>query len=111
VLFHILPEKDFTYVLENLCALSTRFIFVYTWKRSPFNFKYLFNQAMRTHRLGGAIKALRYLRGSDTDGKYEKFRAMGDYLPLFERHGFNNVDTFTRSEDLGAMYVFEKRAC
>jgi len=110
VLFHIVPEKDFKDVLENLCSLSTRFIFVYTWKRSPFSFSYLFKQAVRERRLGGAIKALRYLKGSDMDGKYQKFRAMGDYFPLFERHGFINVDTLTRLEDLGAMYIFEKRA-
>ncbi|MCX6648462.1 MAG: hypothetical protein NTV61_03635 [Candidatus Bathyarchaeota archaeon] len=109
VLFHILPEKDFTDILENLCSLSTRYIFVYTWKMTPFSFSYLFRQAVRERRLEGVIKALRYLKNSDTDGKYEKFRPMSDYFTLFERRGFINVDTLTRVDDLGAMYIFEKR--
>lgn len=82
VLFHVMKDQDFCSILRNLSKWTDEILFVYTWYRSPFG-------------------------DSDTDGKYQKFRPIQEYLSLLPTLELQAVHT---CDDVGALYVFKRRS-
>jgi hypothetical protein len=85
VLFHVLDDDDCGQIIDNLCAYSTEWIFVYTWYKN---------------RLGS----------KKSDHLYQVFRLLDKQH--FSRRGFDciaEVPSPTEVNPYGAMFVFNRR--
>lgn len=66
LIYHILDPRNVGRIFHNLCRYATKRIFVYTWIQNP-------------------------LHPKITDGEYQRYNPMGQYLRLFERMGFDLI--------------------
>jgi len=85
LIFHILDVENVKKILYNLCRYATDRIFIYTWIFNP---------------LFPAI----------TDGEYQHYHPLEDYILLFNEMGF----TLTSIEVIGgskALYIFKSTSC
>lgn len=83
VLFHILDTKVFKKTLINICRCSSEFVFISTWKDNPMHPKV-------------------------TDGKYQCYRPLEEFMYIFEMYGFELLDVHIHQNKINAVYVFEK---
>lgn len=60
VVFHVLPEDEFGFLIKNLVASTEEWLFLSNWGYNPLP------------------------EGKTTDGVYQVYRDIGNYLPLFE---------------------------
>jgi ubiquinone/menaquinone biosynthesis C-methylase UbiE len=83
LLFHIMDDERFEKILENLCRYSNKLIFINTWMNNPLRDK--------------------------TDGKYQYYRLLRNYLHIFTKKGFN-LTNFHKCpyDEFSAIYVFTK---
>jgi len=113
VLFHIMDERVYKKILENLTYYSEDLIFVYTWKQNPFSDKKLIKNCFLSYVMHGkiirAIKIL-FVKKLTTDFYYQKYRDFLDYLYIFNKNNFilAGIETDKNISDVGAMYVLKK---
>jgi len=96
LLFHIMNTDDFKAILRNLCSYSERWIFVYTWTVNPFT--------------DGPNSEMWRARGKTvTDDRFQYYRPLRDYLPLFNERGFKLVEARCPPwGGIGELFVFKK---
>ena len=95
ILFHIMEHSCFTEILKNLCKYTSKHLVIYTWDENPFS---------RT----GALRRrdLKYILSPSTnDSKYQYFRKLEEYFPLFESRGLKLTHK-ERLDHFGAFYFF-----
>jgi len=100
VLFHIMNDQQFDQILENLCRFSKEWIFIYTWIRNPFDLQWALGRLKNR-----TIPNLKWML-TGSDGEYEKFRSLENYLRIFAGAGFELVHKEIRG--IGAMYAFTR---
>ena len=111
MLFHIMNDKTYLKVLENLIAYSRNHIFIYTWINNPFRktrlLKRLFTAVIKFKPFR-AIELMKKIlsKTPNTDGKYQSFRPLERHIWLFEEKGFQLVEIVRHPDNIGAMYVF-----
>ncbi len=66
MLYHIMDDKSYVEILENLTKYSTRYIFIQTWNENP-------------------VKEL------EIRGHYQKYRDFNKYISLIESRGFKLI--------------------
>lgn len=107
MLFHIMDDKEYIKILQNLTYYSQKFIFIYTWHKNPL-------ATSRNHRLYRALLLLKSGRpdfykafSTTTDGVYQKYRDFSLYTDLIEENGFRllNIESPVGIDTAGAMYV------
>jgi len=114
VLFHIMDTKKFLKIIHNLCHYSEKYIFIHTWKNNPFNKRYqikLFLRYLVNLKITSALYALKDLLSASkkiTDGKYQYFRPIEDYLHVFTEQGFNLLEIKENPDKFGALYIFAR---
>jgi hypothetical protein len=124
ILFHILDDAAYIRILENLCTYSKEWIFIFTWAENPLDFRFrvralLFDfTGMMFHkhpsRFSGLGDAIRFLKKSDSDGLYQKYRDFTRYVHIFQNNGFVLVasQTMPRNVDyyhnLNVLHIFRK---
>lgn len=81
MIYHIIEPENVKKILHNLCRYATKRIFIYTWLVNP-----LFPRI--------------------TDGMYQHYHPMGQYIPLFHELGFalTSVELIRMPS---ALYVFK----
>jgi len=82
LLYHVLNQSHFFNILDNLCAFSEDLLFVYTLTSNPF---------------GPAM----------TDGVYQAFWKLGDYMDIFEDNGFKLL-SLKKMIPTAGMYIFKR---
>jgi 2-polyprenyl-3-methyl-5-hydroxy-6-metoxy-1,4-benzoquinol methylase len=118
VLFHIMNDKTFIAVLNNLCRYATKYIIIYTWIRNPLT-KSLFKRNMLNILAGVVKRNTRLIRDSlhtlyilsitpYTDGKYQYFRPLEEYTQIFERNGFKLAKKRENPDKFGALFIFKQ---
>lgn len=113
VLFHIMNDKTYLKILENLTYYSRNHIFIYTWISSPFRKTRLMKRlytAVTKLKLFKAVELVKKIlsKNLNTDGKYQYFRPLERDLWLFEEKGFKLVEIVRHLNNIGAMYVFAR---
>jgi 2-polyprenyl-3-methyl-5-hydroxy-6-metoxy-1,4-benzoquinol methylase len=100
VLFHIMDEDDYIKTIENIVKYSTKYIFIYTWYRNPFESiwnRFVWKKPFHFNMI--------------TDGKYQYYRPFGkpEYQKPMYDAGFSLCD-YRQDErwKYGAMYIYEK---
>jgi hypothetical protein len=83
VLFHVLDERQYLAILENLCSYSQDYLFVYTWIRNPFRDPLIVSRQICRFRFRDLVTGV--VSGHDA---YQMYRDFSLYLPVFERRGF-----------------------
>jgi hypothetical protein len=83
VLFHVLPEERFQYLLRNLVGATREWLFVTNWGYNPLP------------------------RAESTDGVYQVYRDLGDYLELFEP--LRPIGIHPRRNRPKVFYAFQRR--
>ena len=106
VLFHIIPEDDFLRVLTNISSLSSEWIFVCTWLKNPFNFRYFFDLGRKEKNLITVFKGLKYVYWKNMDGVYQKYRPLSEYYDYFKEFELLNIIPYPN--DIDGMYVFKR---
>jgi 2-polyprenyl-3-methyl-5-hydroxy-6-metoxy-1,4-benzoquinol methylase len=114
MLFHVMEPADYVSILENLCRYSTSHIFVYNWMRNPWTRSRtksavnLFQLISRLHfvEAGFAFKSVVF--NPVTDGKYQYYRPLENYLHIFTSNGFHLAGKKECFDNIGAMYIFKK---
>ncbi len=105
MLFHVLDEQQYVSILENLCAYSQDYVFVYTWIKNPFR-----NLSMLSSMIAG-LKFRDVVTGivSGHD-RYQMYRDFAAYLPVFEGRGFGveAIELPTAINPFAAMLVFRR---
>jgi len=125
VLFHILDDSTYVRILENLCQYSKEWIFIVTWTRNPFDFRWrlktlLFDLAeivLRKHssRFSGLSDRVRFLlKERDSDALYQKYRDFPKYISVLQKAGFAVVAFYAMPAkvdryQVNALYVFQKK--
>ena len=85
LLFHLMNDGEFDLTLENLCRYTNQFLVIYTWARNPFG------------------------RDKVTNGKYQYFRSLHDFMHIFNRNDMELIREFKVPYDqFGAMYFFKR---
>jgi hypothetical protein len=90
MLFHIMDDDVYKRTIENLCRMSSEYIFIYTWVNNPLR-KFWFIE-------------------SDRD-EYERFRDLEQINTITSDYGFKGISVI-RNETLdrfGAMLVFRRK--
>jgi len=82
VVFHVLPEDEFRRLVHNLVAATQQWLFVTNWGYNP---------------LPG---------GRPTDGVYQVYRDLGDYMHLFEP--LRAIGIHRRVNRFKAFYAFRR---
>ena len=113
VLFHIMDERVYKKILENLTYYSEDIIFIYTWKENPFRDKRLVKNCFFNYIIHGkVIKAIKilFVKKLTTDFHYQTYRNFLNYLYIFNKNNFilTVIETDENISDVGAMYVFKK---
>jgi len=124
LLHHIMDDSSYIRILENLCTYSKEWIFIFTWAENPFDFPlrvitlvFDFIGVMlhnRPSRFSGLGDAVRFLKKSDSDRLYQKYRDFTKYVQIFQNNGFVLVasQTMPRSVDyyrnLNVLHIFRK---
>ena len=106
VLFHIIPEDDFLRVLTNISNLSSEWIFVCTWLKNPFNFRYFFDLGRKEKNLITVFKGFKYVYRKNTDGVYQKYRPLSEYYDYLKEFELLNIIPYPN--DIDGMYVFKR---
>jgi hypothetical protein len=106
VLFHVIPEDDFLRALANISSLSSKWIFVYTWLKNPFNFRHFIDLGCKKKNLITIFKGLKYVHQKNTDGIYQKYRPLSEYYDYFKEFKLLNIIPYPN--DIGGMYVFKR---
>jgi len=83
VLFHIMNERTYTKILENMCRYSTEWIFIFTWNRNPL--------------------------ADESDGTYQYYRDFTKYKHIFDNSNFDLIGAYTERNSVGTMYIFKKK--
>ena len=118
VLFHIMDDKVFIAVLDNLCHYSIKYIVIHTWIRNPLT-KNLFKRYVRNVLMGIVKRNTRLIRDSlhtlrillvtpYTDGRYQYFRPLEEYMDKFKSNGFKLVGKRENPDKIGALYIFKQ---
>ena len=113
VLFHIMDSKTFIEILQNLCHYSNDYILIHTWLNNPFSDK---NQLKKLGKLflklkgGNVLVSLNKIMSKEksTDGRYQYYRPLKNYLELFRNNEFQLIGTEVNPNKIGAMYIFKK---
>jgi len=82
MLFHIMDDTAFIDTLKNLCHYSEDLIFIHTWKYNP-------------------------LKGSTSDGVYQKYRPLEAYFGIFKGLDFMLMKRANPIR-VGSLYVFKR---
>lgn len=111
VLFHIMGESDYIQILKNMMSYSKKYIFIYTWKRNPFDGmmnKLTVNLMwLRRGMISNVIQSTVFRKPIYTDDIYQKYRDFDKYIPIFEKNGFKYIGMVDYPLDsAGAMYIF-----
>lgn len=114
VLFHILDDKNYLDILENLCYYSEDFILIHTWIHNPFSNltqlkkiqKSIFQ--LKPRKTLNALKKM-HVRKKVTDGKYQYYRKLNDDLEIFNKNDFNLIGVEKNPNGVGALYILKKR--
>ena len=96
-----MEDNSFRAILENLCYYSTKYIFIYNWWKNPWDSNPRKKDLVSNAETGVSVHY--------TDGKYQYFRSLDEYLQVFEQNGFQLIDTLKYTDGVGALYVFKKR--
>lgn len=89
LLFHILDEKIYTGILDNLMEYSDKYISIFTWHETPL-------------KKFGIIK-------KDTDDIYQKYRDFSSYKYRFTKNNFDLIcEEKSTVNKYGTLYIFEK---
>ncbi|MDG6222976.1 MAG: class I SAM-dependent methyltransferase [Candidatus Bathyarchaeota archaeon] len=105
MLFHIMDEDSFVKTVDNVCRYSSKYLFIYTWKKNPFSRSNALRRLFKKRNLG----YLKYLFfPSTTDTKYQYFRSFDDYMSIFEKNNFQRLKEHEYPDKVGCMYVFKK---
>jgi SAM-dependent methyltransferase len=106
VLFHVMDEQQYVAILENLCAYSQDYLFVYTWIRNPFRDPLVVSNLVRRLKFRDIVNGI--VSGHD---RYQKYRDFSLYLPIFEARGFRleAVELPGMINPYAAMMVFRIR--
>jgi len=115
ILFHIMDSKTFIEILQNLCHYSNDYILIHTWLNNPFSNK---NQLKKLGKSflklkgGNVLVSLNKIMSKEksTDGRYQYYRPLKNYLELFRNNGFQLIGTEENPNKIGAIYIFRKRA-
>ena len=84
LLFHIMKEREFELILKNLCRYANQFLVIYTWSKNPFQNK-------------------------NTNGKYQYYRPLRDYAPIFLREDLEPITDYpVPYDEFGKLYVFKR---
>jgi len=94
MIYHILDSENVRKILRNLCRYATKRILIYTMIINPF-----FPEV--------------------TDGKYQYYHPMEQYIPLFEEMGFTltSIEILELRHDINrygapsALYIFKSASC
>lgn len=122
LLFHVLNDNEYFAIVDNLCAYTGEWLFVFTWEKNPFEgllprFRIVLpSDASRIRRVGFAIahpvKVLRALLAPvpSTDEVYQKYRPMNTSLDRFRSGGLTLVAVHPCpfAGATGALYVFQR---
>lgn len=114
VLFHIMDSKIFIKTLYNICYYSKNYIFIHTWKNNPFNKRYKIKQFLHylvNLKIISAINELKKLlkkSNKTTNGDYQYFRSLDDYLYIFKEQGFKLQKIKENPNKIGALYIFAR---
>jgi len=87
LLYHVMDEDRYVQVLNNLCHYSSECILIYTWLNNPFGDRE---------------------EGPFTDGVYQYFRRLEEYMHLFTNNGFGLLSMKENPDGIGAFYLFKK---
>jgi len=90
MLFHIMDDDVYKGTIENLCRMSSDYIFIYTWVNNPLR-KFWFLKADRD--------------------EYERFRNLNSLTSITSEYGFDGI-AIVRNETIdrfGAMLVFRRK--
>jgi hypothetical protein len=103
MLFHILDEQQYVAILENLCAYSAEYLFVYTWIKNPFLDPALAGNLVMRLKFRDLVTGL--LWGRD---RYQMYRDFSSYLRIFHDRGFRleTVELAGGLNPYAAMMVF-----
>lgn len=115
VLFHIMDSKTFVEILQNLCHYSNDYILIHTWLNNPFSKK---NQLKKLGKSflklkgGNVLVSLNKIisKEKSTDGRYQYYRPLKNYLEIFRNNGFQLIGTEENPNKIGVIYIFRKRA-
>lgn len=115
VLFHILDNKTYLDILENLCYYSNDFILIHTWIQNPFSNLTQLNKMLKSifelkpRKTLKAIKMM-HVKKKVTDGKYQYYRKLDNDLEILNRNGFQLLGVEKNPNGIGALYIFRKTA-
>ena len=111
MLFHILNEDEFREVLERLCIMSDKHLFLNTWFRNPFSgWSFLWTSVCnffwdrKTEKFFEAMKT--FVGSKTTDEHYQAYRKFSDYSEIFQQ---NNMRlSFTSRKGINKLWVFQR---
>ncbi len=131
LLFHVMDNEVFEAILKNIAQYSKEWIFIFTWRKNPFNVLWRLNRlktelaiAFRKNKnnpfnllraKSAPMSLLRKIRllfsRTDSDALYQKYRRFEDYTCIIEGNGFVLVGKHGTPHErgIGAMYVFRRR--
>jgi hypothetical protein len=113
ILFHIMSDEVFTAILENLCRYSTKYIIIHTWIRNPFTIRNQVKKILLATARGrikwGLTTLARSISTPYTDGRYQYFRPLEQFIYIFKECGFTLIEKRENPIDnIGAIYLFKK---
>ncbi|MBN2259843.1 MAG: class I SAM-dependent methyltransferase [Clostridiales bacterium] len=105
MLFHIMDEKSFIKTIDNACRYSSKYLFIYTWKKNPFSRSF----ALRRIFKKGNLSFIKYVFfPSKTDNRYQYFRSIDDHIDILKKNNFQLLNEYEYPDDIGCMYVLKK---
>ena len=112
-LFHIMDDNAFMAILKNLCFCSTKYIFIHTWFRNPLTMRERAKKILATLKRGHIKRALiiafHAIITPYTDGRYQYYRQLEQYMNIFKERNFTLIEKRENSIDnIGAMYIFKQ---
>jgi len=111
-LFHIMDDDIFTAILENICRYSTKYIIIHTWIRNPLSIRKQIKKVLLYMARGrikqGLTTLTRSISTPYTDGRYQYFRPLEQFIGIFKEYGFTLVEIRENPIDkIGAIYLFK----
>ncbi len=113
IIFHIMDEKTYLNLLNNLCHYSSDYIFINTWIDNPFSVKQKVKKLVKAIsgvNVRKAISSLKKIFNNNkiTDGEYQYYRPVENVFKIFNTNGFQLLGIEETPDEIGSIYVFAR---